>query len=455
MKKTRFLAGVLAGMLILCLTGCGSDEESTSDEASGTPVETQTVSRGDITTENRVSGQVMASDEASIFSPLAVKVEKVYVKTGDKVKKGDVLFQLDARDIEDKYQPLLDNYNRTKKLTDAQVTQAQKSVSDAQELSDIQIALAEKTLENTKELMAKQVKLAQDNYDHAADLLEIGAESQSNVDQAKSNLDQTKINAQNSINQAQSALDQAKINAKNSIEQAKLAVLSTQTSGDSSMSQMETNMKDVLDSLNDTAVKATISGTVASVSVSEGSNASQAVAAVVIADCATPEIMVSVSESLLPKLSVGDKASATISAISDQSFDAVITKIAPTADATTKLYDVYLNVPDDIGAAIGMFTDVVFHTDAQQDTIVIPTESILTDDAGQYIYIAEKGKKAKKITITTGLVGNGVTQVLKGLSGGEELITSGQSYLSDGTEIRVVKPAGSETSKKGTEEDSK
>ena len=78
MKKNRWMAGVLAGAMVLTLAGCGSKEDTTQEEEkTGTPVETQTVERNDIASENRVSGQVMASDEASIFSPLAVKVEKV------------------------------------------------------------------------------------------------------------------------------------------------------------------------------------------------------------------------------------------------------------------------------------------------------------------------------------------------------------------------------------------
>ncbi len=438
MEKKKWIAGLLAGAMVLTLAGCGSQEDTDEEEKTGTPVETQTVERNDIAAENRVSGQIMASDEASIYAPLAVKVEKVYVKSGDQVQKGDVLFQLDAADIERQYQPLLETYNRTKSLGSAQVSQAQQSVGDTKELTNLQISLAQKTLEDTTKLMNEQIQLAQDNYDRVVALLEIGAESQVTVDQAKSNLEQTKLNAQNTINQAKTSLEQAKINAKSSINQAELAVKNAQTSVDNSLTEMQTNIDDILDSLEDTSVKATISGTVASVSVSEGSNASQQVAAVVITDCTTPEIVVSVSESLLPKLSIGDTATATISASSADSFETTITEISPTANQNTKLYDVHLAVPEDVEATIGMFAEVVFKTDGQEDTVVIPTESILTDDNGQYVFTVTGKKTAKKVAVTTGLVGNGVTEILTGLSGGETLVISGQSYLSDKAEVRIV-----------------
>jgi multidrug efflux pump subunit AcrA (membrane-fusion protein) len=84
-----------------------------------------------------------------------------------------------------------------------------------------------------------------------------------------------------------------------------------------------------------------------------------------------------------------------------------------------------------------MFADVVIETDKQTDTIVIPTEAILTDSTGSYVYITD-GSTATRVDIETGLVGSGVTQITSGLSGGETLVTSGQSYLTDGSAVRVV-----------------
>lgn len=48
------------------------------------------------------------------------------------------------------------------------------------------------------------------------------------------------------------------------------------------------------------------------------------------------------------------------------------------------------------------------------------------------------GPWAKKVIITTGLVGDGITEVTEGLVGGETLVVKGQSYLSDGSLVRVV-----------------
>ena len=45
---------------------------------------------------------------------------------------------------------------------------------------------------------------------------------------------------------------------------------------------------------------------------------------------------------------------------------------------------------------------------------------------------------AKYTEVTTGLTGNGVTEVTSGLSAGQQLVTVGQTYLTDGTPVRIV-----------------
>ena len=61
----------------------------------------------------------------------------------------------------------------------------------------------------------------------------------------------------------------------------------------------------------------------------------------------------------------------------------------------------------------------------------------MTDGEEQYVFVVNNGVAAK-VAIQTGLVGDGVTEVTGGLTGGESLVVKGQSYLSDGTAVRIV-----------------
>lgn len=150
------------------------------------------------------------------------------------------------------------------------------------------------------------------------------------------------------------------------------------------------------------------------------------------------KISVSVSEALVPKLTIGDSVDITVSAAS-QTFTGTIRSVEQAANAQTKLYTVTVSVPSDVsGLLSGMFADVTFHTDTASGAIVVPTESILTNGSTQYVYVVQDDNTAKYVEVTTGLTGNGVTEVTSGLSAGQQLVTVGQSYLSDGAAVRVV-----------------
>ena len=68
---------------------------------------------------------------------------------------------------------------------------------------------------------------------------------------------------------------------------------------------------------------------------------------------------------------------------------------------------------------------------------MVPTEAILTSKDVQYVFVVE-GDTAKYVEVTTGLTGSGVTEVTSGLTEGQQLVTVGQAYLSDGDSVRVV-----------------
>lgn len=363
----RIFAAVLA-VSMLSLSGCGAkDEAPVEDEGpQGTAVETAAVGRETIFNESELSGQIVANREVPVLSPLPSKVLSVNVKVGDTVNQGQVLFTLDKTDIQKNYQPLLDNYNRTKTLSD------------------------------------ESIRLAQQNVENTQALFEIGAASQTEVDQAK------------------------------------LALLQQQTQTASQLSQLDENMKDVNTTLKDATVKAPITGVVTAVAVVENVNANPSSYAIMLAENQKPQISVSVSETLIPQINVGDPVEISVPAVSAQPFDASIRSISPSSNPQTQLYEVKIDVPSDKGYKVGMFSNVKFKTNYRRDVVVVPSEAILTDGETQHVYIVNDQGTASKIVVTTGLVSGATTEITGGLAGGEQLVTKGQSYLSEGAVVRVT-----------------
>lgn len=383
MKRNRITALLLTAVLALSLTACGGKETVEEVPPAGTAVQVVTVTQGSIATENKVSGKISADNESTIMVATSAKCTAVYANAGDEVSAGDVICTLDLGSTLSSYNAATISYNSS-----VQSYQDQKAVFDA------------------------QINLYQKNVDDLKALFEIGAASQVEIDQAELQLKSAIATRNSTLSQLEAGMQSAKAN----VEQLSTALENVDSKGN---------------------VIAPISGTLVTMNAVENSFVSTSMPVAVIDGADQMKVVVSVSETLVPKLAAGDTADVYISSI-DQSFTATIRSVERAANVQTKLYTVTLGIPADVtGLLSGMFADVTFHTDVSENTIVVPTEAILTSNDVQYVYVVENDT-ARYVEVTTGLTGSGVTEITSGLTAGEQLVTVGQAYLADGDPVRIV-----------------
>lgn len=381
LKKTTSL--LTAALLLLGLTACGGREEAPVSAPSGVAVEVAEVTMDAISTEHRVSGQVAVENSSTIMLTSAAKCSAVYFHAGDAVKAGDIICTLD-----------LDGALATYNAASIGYESASQSYYDQAAFFDQQIALQQQNLKNLKELFA------------------IGAASQLEIDQAELQLQSSIATRNTTLAQLEAGME----NAKSGLEQLDLAMENVDENGN---------------------VIAPMDGVLASMTASEGSIVSTSMPVAVINDNSRMKIVVMVSESLVSQLAIGDTADVIVSA-ADGALKANIRAVDQTANMQTNLYSVTLALPEDAAGLLpGMFADVTFHTDVNDNAVVIPTQAILTSNDVQYAFVVENNT-AKYREVTTGLTGSGVTEVRSGLSAGEQLVTVGQTYLQDGDAVRVV-----------------
>lgn len=386
--KRNWTVPIAVICLLALLAGCGK-EETPPEGDSSTAVETTTVTRDSIAAENQVSGQVASSDEQSVYVALSVRCTDVYVEVGDTVSAGQTICTLDMSSTWANYETASMSYQN-----------------------------ARQSYEDQSAILAEQIAQAQKNVDDTQALFEAGAASQLELNNAKLALENAKAAKTSALSQLELSMQ----NYKASIEQL-----------ESSLANIDRNGN----------VAAPISGTVLSLSVAKNSFVSAAAPVVTIDSMANMEVQVSVSESIISKLHTGQTADVSISAV-NKSFKATISKIGKAANAVSHLYGVTLQVPASAAAGLlsGMFADVTFYTDSQQNVVVIPTEAIQVGTDGQYVYTVDGSNVVHQVAVETGLVGDGVTEITSGLSGGETLVTVGQFYLSDGETVRIVSSEG-------------
>ncbi len=388
--KKRILAALLAASMALC-AGCGSQSDDTAEDdqtPSGTAVEVTEVTQGAMSTEYSVNGKVDADNEVQVFPMLAGQVLTLSVSEGDKVSKGQTLLSVDTSTVTSTMSSLRESYNATKTATDKAIENAQISVQQAQ--------LA---VENTEAL------------------LEAGA-----------------------------AAEQDLTKAKQGLEQAQAGVAQARAQQAASLAQIQASMDQINKQASLGTVTAPCAGTVTTVNVVQGGMASSAQPAVVIAEDSRVKIKASVSEDVFAGLHVGDSAGVQISVLSDEVKTAKILSLPAAANQQTNLYDVSVSVPDGTEPAIGSFATVIFYTDRRENTLSVPTECVLTgNDNERYLFtVDEGGTTAKRVTVETGLVGKTQTEITSGLTAGDRVVTKGQSYLSDGSAVRVVTSDGGE-----------
>lgn len=387
--KKRILAALLAASMALC-AGCGSQTSDDGEEqtAAGTAVEVAEVTKGAMSTEYSVNGKVVADNEVQVFPMLAGQVLTLSVSEGDKVAKGQTLLNVDTSSVTSTVSSLRESYNATKTATEKAIENAQIGVEQAQ--------LA---VENTEAL------------------LEAGAAAEQDLTKAKQGLAQ-----------AQTGVQQARA------QQA------------ASLAQIQASMDQINKQASYGTVTAPCAGTVTAVNVVQGGMASSAQPAVVIAEDSRVKINASVSEDVFAGLHTGDSAGVQISVLSDEVKSAKIVSLPAAANQQTNLYDVSVSVPSGTEPAIGAFATVIFYTDRRENTLSVPTDCVLTgNDNERYLFtVDESGTTAARVTVETGLVGKTNTEITSGLNEGDRVVVKGQSYLSDGSAVRVVTSDGGE-----------
>lgn len=380
-KMTRAMAALL--MSAMLLTGCGGEAVEENAGPVGIAVQVQTVEKQDIFAENRASGKITADNQVTMMVAMAAKCLDVYVQAGDTVTAGQKICKLDLGST-------LANRNA----------------------AQVGYNTAVRSCNEQKKILDGQVALQQKNLDAAKALFEIGAASQLEVDSAQLQLDGAIAQRNATMGQLESAVQQAKAG----LEQ----------------------VGDALDNIDSEGnLVAPIDGVLASLTAVKDSYVTNTMPVAVIDGNGGMKVTTSVAETVVPKLNIGDTAQVRVSATGEE-YTAVIRAVERASNMQTKLYNVTLELPAEAeGLLTGMFADVTFQTDGSANAIVVPTEAIQTSNDVQFVYIVENDT-AKYVEVTVGLTGSGVTEVLTGLAGGEQLVTVGQAYLADGDAVRIV-----------------
>ena len=140
-------------------------------------------------------------------------------------------------------------------------------------------------------------------------------------------------------------------------------------------------------------------------------------------------------------LKPGDMASVYIDAYPDKPFKGVITKMAAAADPYSNTYEVEVKVlPGNDRFAAGLFSKVELHPAKKQKVLLVPIEAI-TEGDGKHAFVYTlnaDGKSVQKHAVQIAFIENEKVGVSGGLDNVQEVITAGESYLTEKSIVKKV-----------------
>lgn len=210
-----------------------------------------------------------------------------------------------------------------------------------------------------------------------------------------------------------------------------------------SVESLKTRIASLQSQLRNYIIRAPFSGTVDEVFVREGEMAQPGVPLMRLVSLTNMFIEADISETFLGDFNKGDSVNVFFPSI-DKSVRSAISSVGQVINENNRTFKIEVKLPDDVKLLRPNLLAVLRIKDfSQPNAKIIPTNLILEDNTGDYVYTAEDaddgtGKIAVKKHIERGQTYKNQTVVTEGLEGNEALIDKGFREVAEGVRIDIV-----------------
>lgn len=178
----------------------------------------------------------------------------------------------------------------------------------------------------------------------------------------------------------------------------------------------------VTTTLTTSALSAVSTGT-----VTESSDSSDTIISICPTD--TMSMVVSVDESQVLSLSVGQEATVTVDALEDESFDGTITeidKVGSSSDGVTT-YSASVEIERTDAMLEGMSASAEVKIEGKDDALLVPSDAVKKTSSTYYVYTSydeETGEFGDMKEVTIGITNGTYTEITEGLEEGDTVYYS-------------------------------
>jgi len=152
--------------------------------------------------------------------------------------------------------------------------------------------------------------------------------------------------------------------------------------------------------------------------------------AFIISDMSSVWVLANIYQSDMSAVHVGDQVAVQTDSYPDK-FQGKISFISPALDPTTRTLQARI-VVDNPGEKLknNMYVTATVNAGVEQNAIAVPDSSVLRDDENQpFVYVASGSNQFGRRPVEIGQSEAGKTQILKGLSPGDRVVSDGSLFL--------------------------
>jgi Cu(I)/Ag(I) efflux system membrane fusion protein len=171
-------------------------------------------------------------------------------------------------------------------------------------------------------------------------------------------------------------------------------------------------------------------GIVSSIAAHVGASVSAGTPLMEITDLSRVWVTAEVPEDEAAWIGQGKSADITLNGLPGETFSGKVDYIAPKLDAATRTVQVRV-VLDNPGLRFkpGMYANVTLYGGKGDEGVIVPSEAVIRTGKRALVLVADGAGRYTPVEVTPGMESSGKVLILKGLEGGEKVVTSSQFLI--------------------------
>lgn len=149
------------------------------------------------------------------------------------------------------------------------------------------------------------------------------------------------------------------------------------------------------------------------------------------------ELLARLSQEDLAEVTIGSPATVTPVG-STNSYQGSVWQVSPVIDPQTRQGDARIAIPYNADLRPGGFASAEIRTGAV-DAPMLPESAVLSDDAGNYVYIIDGNDTVARRPVRVGQVSDEGVAIVEGLNGTERVVRSAGGFLNPGEKVLPVR----------------